>query len=184
MQTAMQHFLEQIQAASANELMVYARVGSAEVQLADRTQLPFVQHMTHILVSGAEIEVTFKTHFMNEAADWLLSQKVGKGMSLDHAIDFMKEYSNIIAGKTKTMLEAAGFEVSQSLPFAVRGYNEIFYGSGDKKIVHHTWMIKAGDAALHCSVSIVSRDVGALEKLRQTSYQPKDSGDVGEAELF
>lgn len=177
-------FLNQVRAASIDQLRIYAKAPKVTLETSDRDTLPFVQHMTHILVTGADLEITFKTHFMEDGAAELLATKLGSRPKPGQEIDFMKEFSNIVAGKTKTMLERGGFVVAQSLPFSIRGYNEIFYEADRQSDQVEAWRLKAESAEIHCSVSIAIRTSDAHGRLSGVKYVPETEDALGEVELF
>lgn len=177
-------FLSQVRHASLDQIRVYAKSPGVQINESNREALPFVQHMTHILVSGADLEVTFKTHFMEAAAAKLLMSKLGSVSSTDQVVDFMKEFSNIVAGKTKTMLEAADFVVAQSLPFSIRGYNEIFYVEGGEGETFIAWGLAVDGIEIHCSAAVTLRSEATRAKLVDVKYKPEVAAQLGEVELF
>ena len=180
----MDTFTEQIQHASLDQLRIYSKTPDIVATPADYALLPFFQHMAQILVSGADIDVVIKTHFMTLAAESLLMRKTGSILSNSHTIDFMKEFSNLLAGKTKAMLEESGFVVAQSLPFAIRGYNEIFYKVRLENSNQRVWSLKWNGSDIQCSVNITLKTHRDFTPLGTIQYNVQNQDDVGEVEIF
>ncbi len=178
-------FVEQIQNASQDQLKIYARAPEVTFQAEDFTDLPYAQQMSHILVTGKELEVNFKCHFMLNNARALAMLKIGASeISDSQAVDFVKEYCNIVAGKIKSMCESQHFDLGQSLPFVMQGYNEMFYPADSGRIVRRAWRLSAANTTLTCSVKIDIRDDSVFGKLGSVQYKPESGNDDLNLELF
>jgi hypothetical protein len=184
-ETILTGLLMQVREASLDQFMIFAKRSGTELEPIETKRLPFVQHMTHILISGAELEVNFKTHFMLLDAIRLTKGKLAASeASTQQAIDFMKEYCNRIAGKTKAMLEATGLTMGQSLPFAIQGYNEIFYARDASWTSHAAWRLKDPQGEFCCSVAVILRTDDVLEPLKRVAYERENPDQIGAVELF
>lgn len=177
-------FFSKVRTASLDQLRVYGKAPDLQIFEVELEKLPFVQHMTHILVSGSDLDLTFKSHFMLDDALRLLKLKIGTAATSSQAVDFMKEFSNIVAGKTKTMLETAGFVVAQSLPCSVRGYNEIFYTSNDGRESMSAWSLIGSGVEIHCSAAVSVRNDGTINRLKSVEYEEEVTGKLGDVEIF
>jgi hypothetical protein len=171
--------------ASLDQLRLFAKCAAVRLEEVTVESLPFTQHLAHIMVVGPEIEISFKTHFMGGDALRFTKQKLGTAhATLPQGIDFMKEFCNLVAGKTKQLLEGHGFVMGQSLPFAIQGYNEIFYPRADDGTHHAAWRLTDAGGTVCCSVSAHVRKAECLTRLAGIEYRSEDQAAVGEVELF
>lgn len=177
--------LGQIRSASLDQFKIYIK--SSEVTARDRSseELAYVQQLAHILVSGDDIEINFKVHFMLEVAKNYTIEKLGNVTVSDRlCVDFVKEYCNLVAGKAKAILETVGLSMGQSLPFAMQGYNELFYQRDPNDCGHDAWTLHGPKGSVYCSVGIriLNTDIEAL--LSKVIYQDQFGADSGSVELF
>ena len=181
----MAHLMGEIKRACQDQFKIYA--GTAEVVSirSEISDLPYYQQLAHILVSGDGIEVNFKTHFMMEDARKYAALKLKQDVVPDYlVIDYIKEFCNLVAGKVRTSLEDSGLMLGQSLPFAIQGFNEMFYPRNGGNSIVEAWTISASCGQLMCSalVRILNNDV--LPFVEKTAYVEQYGKESGTIEIF
>lgn len=169
-----------------DQFELFVKDQEAEVAAFEVMGLPFLQQMTHIMVFGPEIEVNFKTHFMLSDVRRMTQRKTGAAEVSDiQAIDFMKEFCNVVAGKVKLTLTRGGFSLGQSLPFSILGYNEVFYPKEDRGSLQTAWRVRGRDGFFNCSATIVVPGADeAWSRLESVKYLRDESEAQGDVELF
>ena len=173
----------QIRLAAQDQFKIYTGDESCSIADLSSKDLPFTQHLVHILVSGEEAEFHFKVHFMMDTVEAYTKQKLGLSeVAEQQCIDYVKEFANVVAGKIKGMLETLEFAVGQSLPVAMLGYNELFY---DRYKDHHMdcWQLGGPLGPISCSLSYKAFAADTTKRLEKISYSRDDDG-AGEIELF
>ncbi|MBF0312782.1 MAG: hypothetical protein HQK52_05160 [Oligoflexia bacterium] len=110
-------------------------------------------HTVIILISGDDIKMTFKSHFDSELAGYLCAKALKKeSVSWDKAIDFMKEYSNVVAGKIKKFFMDQEVIVGLSLPIVTRGFDEIFFEPPETgNVLIDNWILSIESNHLYCT---------------------------------
>lgn len=153
--------------------------------LDDPQQLHYFEYMTQILLTGTEIEISFKCHYMLSKLKSIVEKRAGSPTNDSVQIaDFAKEFTNVIAGKCKTALENCEVMLGQSLPFCIHGYNEIFYSQQVKNDVSGSWTLKTPLGELVCSTVIKARSEDIFKKLTATRYEDEYGKNVDNIELF
>ena len=147
--------------------------------------LAFQQTMAVILVSSPAMDVTFKVHFMTNHARRLVAAKWGISdleVGDARAIDFMKELCNLLAGRLKHRLATSGIAAGHSLPFAIQGFNEIFFNNERADwLLRRAWTFDCPAGRLHASVVMAVFDpslLPTLEGLRHESVEPTGAGEI------
>ena len=82
------------------------------------------------------------------------------------------------------MLEAAGLTLGQSLPFAIQGYNEIFYTYSGGRLDQAAWSLRDGGSSLNCSAAIVSHSKAMAARLAALVCEPVSDDGSGQVDLF
>ena len=103
----------------------------------NKVELPYREYLAAILLAGSEFKLMYMVHFWLEDAKYLVSNSLDKNaadVEYWRAIDFFKEYCNVIAGKTKKAFKAQGIHLNQSLPIGIGGFNlALFDEKGPKE---------------------------------------------------
>ena len=89
--SALQHTIDTLKSASVDQFRIYTNTSEIALRDIPISDLPFYQLLAHILVSGEDLEVNFKTHFMLE--DVKGSIKKLKQLSILERILFRKPFS-------------------------------------------------------------------------------------------
>ena len=135
-------------------------------------------HMVFILASGEAMRVTFKAHYNMEAARPLALRIFGgassQSISDRRAVDYMKEYCNLVAGKIVTLFEDSGVDLGISLPQHTSGFYEVFadYQEKDKPSISFSdfWTLQAGPHAIACSAVVEILDSKPLLALLDYAF--------------
>jgi hypothetical protein len=107
-----------------------------------------------ILVYSQELKGTFKLHFGQDK----LAKKLG--MSLDDPQlksvinDFIKEYSNLMAGALQQIFEAYEIKVGISLPLITRNLDRYFEKPHKEIVETLVWQITCGDVKITCEFQL------------------------------
>lgn len=122
-----------VRQASLSRLVIHANAPQAEIRAIDSGFRPgrmLASNMVFILVSSDTLRLTFKVHFSVRTARNLAFGIFGGESPADiserQAIDYFKEYGNLVAGNVISLLGQAGIELGISLPMATRGFYEVF----------------------------------------------------------
>ncbi|SDH72161.1 hypothetical protein [Propionivibrio dicarboxylicus] len=143
-------------------------------------------HMAFILISGETIRITFKAHFSIRSAKRLAFRIYG-GASAEQirerqAIDFVKEYTNLVAGNLVTRLSNVGVEVGISLPLATSGFYEVFADYIDKQIptvaCSDFWELDVDGYKLYCSAQYEFLSIERLAKLADVVVEEEDDEEM------
>lgn len=180
------------------ELLRYASVsrlkshtGAAEVEAGElgcgfRPGRILASNMVFILVSGDALRLTIKVHFNTGAARNLAFGIFGGNSPADIserlAIDYFKEYANLVAGSVVTLLAENGVELGISLPLSTRGFYEVFSDYTEKQhpIISYSdfWELQANGHDVHCSalVEILNQKLLGHLAAYEISEETGDSG--------
>jgi CheY-specific phosphatase CheX len=114
--------------------------------------------MTIILVAGESVRVTFKTHFNISSISQIVKNVFGETSDKSLLLmgqDFMREFSNVVAGATKNMFAENSLDVGVSLPLLTRGFDEVYhqinsvFASQEAK-----WTLKGTSFDIACSAYV------------------------------
>lgn len=142
--------------------------------------------MGMVLISAREVKLTFKVHFMTRNAKALAASTYGlpaEQISMDQALDFMREFCNLMAGSYKQALSKIEVDSGISLPLLTRGFDQVFFNPQSVPNQHHwNWALHSSFIEVHCSIT--------MEDLKGINLQefPKECelkvGDHGNAEFL
>lgn len=135
-------------------------------------------NMVFILTSGEPVRVTFKAHYNMDTARALALRIFGgvsaQAVSDRRAVDYMKEYCNLVAGKIVTMFEDLQIDLGISLPQHSRGFYEVFadYQEKDKPTVSFSdfWTLSTGEYTIACSAVMEILDHKQLASLVNCTF--------------
>ena len=162
--------------------------GSPEVETRElgcgfRPGRILASNMVFILVSGDALRLTFKVHFNIRTAKNLAFSIFGgdspEDISEQQAVDYVKEYGNLVAGSVVTLLGENNIELGISLPLSTRGFYEVFSDYSEKQHPVITcsdfWELKANGNEIHCSALLEILNRNALGDL--PAYEIVDEAD-------
>ena len=114
-----------------------SEVESREMDASFRPGRILANNMVFILVSGDAMRLTFKVHFNTRTAKQLSFRIFGGNSAEDisekQAIDYFKEYGNLVAGSVISLMDKNNFELGISLPLCTRGFYEVFSDYTEKQ---------------------------------------------------
>lgn len=185
---------ELVRHASQSRLRIQTGQAGVEVRTLDPGFRPgriLASNMVFILVSGDALRLTFKVHFDTRAARALACRIFGKASPDDvaarQAIDFFKEYTNLVAGNLVALLGESGIQLGISLPMATRGFYEVFvdYTEQDEPVATGSdfWQLFVGGQTLYCSAQYELLDHQRLKPLAGQIIGD-ESGDDGEVDFL
>lgn len=138
-----------------------------------------------ILVSGADLRITFKVHFDIKNVRVIISQLLGSEpstISSGLALDFIKEFCNLSAGFIKQVLEENSEPVMTgiSLPIVTKGFDDLFYKESSADEISEIWKIVVDGIVLYCTphVNIFSTEKLAQVKMPKEEEASEDDGDI------
>lgn len=155
------------------------KVDTVEFNDIDIGLLKFSEQMALILLNGPKLRMFFKLHFALGEVKELLKEPFPRESFDDRRIkDYMKELSNLVAGKLKSKLANANLKMGQSLPISLVGYNEIFFRQEAGKHTFAFEVILSGQRVL-CSTSLeYTADDAVLEIAGSDMMTQDDTDDV------
>ena len=168
--------------------------GAAEIDIRElgcgfRPGKILASNMVFILVSGDAFRLTFKVHFNTRTARKLAFRIFGgnspDAISEKQAIDYFKEYGNLVAGSVVTLLAESGVELGISLPLSTRGFYEVFSDYSEKldPIVAFSdfWELRTNDRSIHCGAQFEILNHRQLAEL--AAYEIVEEADSADAEM-
>lgn len=173
---------------SLDIVKTYARNVDIKLVANDKTELRFNEYMSIIRLNGANLRIGFRVYYMIMHAAALSHKKYGVGLekiSPLQAIDAMKEFCNATAGRLKYLLEQNGIVTGHSLPFALKGYNEMLFKEFSVSVADASWRLECLDQFyFDCSIFYFSKDKQMIEKLSDLKAEFKEQLPAQEVELF
>lgn len=180
---------ELVRYAALSRLKIHADCQDVEqVELSDdfRPGKVLANNMVFILVSGESVRMTFKVHFNGDVARSLAFRVFGgasdSAISIQRAVDYIKEYCNLVAGSVVSVFEELDIGLGMSLPHSTRGFYEVFSDYQEQQhpiiIFNDFWSLNVNKKVLHCSVVLEILDCKILEKLIGFEFAvPEDNHD-------
>jgi len=149
-------------------------------------------NMVFILVSGDALRITFKVHFNMETGRNLAFRVFGgetpDNITARQAIDYFKEYGNLVAGSIVTLFEKIDIGLGMSLPLCTRGFYEVFsdYTETENPTVMYSdfWTLQVNDHSLYCSALIEVLDKKSLQPLLDLELAEPESSDDEEMDFL
>jgi CheY-specific phosphatase CheX len=168
------------------QLAHQARTNEIDIDDFPENKKVYSHFMSIILVSGASLKITFKTHFKSKDAKVLASSIFNvkpDDVSVPQSLDFFREFCNLTAGSIKWALSQHEVEVGISLPIVTRGFDEIFFPRKQNAThFHDAWKLKASEMIIVCTSNIEFTEAVNLSKLDENF--DGSSGGQGEVEFL
>lgn len=141
--------------ASVVKLSQYSKISEITLGKAQNLRKVFGHWLSLVMISSKEITIAFKVHFMSSSARVLAGSSVGadpNDVPVSEANDFMQEYCNLVAGTVKNCLSEQGVQLGISLPFLVRGFEELFFPIEDPRITFEKkWEVRGANFGFICT---------------------------------
>ena len=181
------HFLDVARLCSKQILSQYSSTDEISVMDLNPEQLKFNQYMCMIRISGDELRMAFRTHFLVKEARGMTSSRFSRGpnsLTSDQVVDAMKEYCNETAGRLKFVLETSKIPVGHSLPFALRGFNEMLFKEHLQVTDQDYWRLSGPGGFIDCSMYLYTTQESFLLRLNQIKPEVLEEVDDNSVELF
>lgn len=135
-----------------------------------------------LLITSDMFKITFKVYF-NLSDITVLSENA---VSIDsdtvagkrQAIDFVKEYSNLVGGHLSGFCIRNNIEFDKSLPLSLRGFYEVFNDNKKKKLYDNyfedIWMIRHPKTNFYCGINVDIFKMESLQNISAEESQPDD----------
>ena len=176
---------ELVRYASLSRLKTHTDSSEVEIKELDSGFRPgriLASNLVFILVSGEAMRLTFKIHFDTRVAKYLAYRifggKLPEDISPKQAIDYFKEYGNLVAGNIVTLLGKIDIDLGISLPLSTRGFYEIFSDCSERQhpiTCSDLWELKTNGHELYCSALFEILNVRQLADL--AAYEVVDEAD-------
>lgn len=156
-----------------------------ELSTAEQGNLMFIEDISCIMLIGEEIRVVFKIHYWLENAVKIL-KKIHPNHP-EHVVekksrDYMKELSNVVAGRIKYKLLTMKCNIGQSLPINFDGFNQLFFSEKRPNEYSDAWGIMDSEhQEFICSTSIQYYKDSIINKVSSSKHDDSLPLDV---ELF
>jgi CheY-specific phosphatase CheX len=181
--------------ASMSRLRIHTDSPAIETRKMDAAFRPgkmLATHMVLILVSGDALRLTFKVHFNLGTAKnlaWRIYGGQSSGnISEQQAIDYFKEYANLVAGSVISLLSESRIALGISLPLCTRGFYEVFsdYAEKQQPVVSFAdfWELQAIGGGVYCSAQFEMLNQAGLEKLIDYVIDEETAADDGEMDFL
>jgi hypothetical protein len=125
--------------------------------------------MSVVLVAGGAFRLAFKAHFSSRSVRHLMSTTLGingSQISETQLKDYMREYSNLVAGGIKATFSSYGIASGISLPLVTDGFDEVLYTASQKMaVVQDLWELSWSGGSVVCGSSIEVLDREQFSKL-------------------
>jgi CheY-specific phosphatase CheX len=186
---------ELVRYSSVTRLQFHTGSSEVETREMDASFKPgriLANNMVFILVSGDAMRLTFKVHFNTRTAKKLSFSIFGGNSAEDisekQAIDYFKEYGNLVAGSVIALMDKCQIELGISLPLCTRGFYEVFSDYTEKQYPITTysdfWDLNVCGHSVCCSAQYEILDRKQLAKLIDLEITEDEIDDDGEMEFL
>lgn len=161
-------------------------ISLVEMDAAFRPGRILATHMAFILVAGEALRITFKVHFNARTARELAFRIFGRAgadeISEAQAIDFFKEYANLVGGSLVAMSGEIGIHLGISLPLSTRGFYEVFADYAEKHAPVTTfcdfWQLSVDGKTVFCSAQFELLEMAMLDGLASYVIAEESDGEM------
>lgn len=155
---------------------------------AEVETLQYREYLVAVLLSsGSGIDIRYMVHFWLEDAKQLLSCEVGEPIDqIDdvRAIDYLKEYCNLVAGKTKMIFEQHDIILNNSLPIGIDGFNLDLFTSKSPHEVDLHWQQSCENIKFDFSLKYTINNEDIFKKLENLPKRLQDIDHSNDIEFF
>jgi CheY-specific phosphatase CheX len=145
-----------IRDSSLSRMQQLSKRKNIQIGEISKDPLVFAHWMSFILLSGKDLRILFKAHYMSHSAKFFAEKAFAsekETVTKLRVLDFFKEFCNLTAGNIKIALASNKVKVGISLPILARGFDEIFYPRPADSIMK-CWSLECEDEIIFCSVHI------------------------------
>ena len=158
----------------------------------DNNDLSYDHWVCCIVVAFKELSVSFTVHFMSKTARSMASKGMNKSaeeLNPKSSHDFIREYSNVCAGKIKSALQGCDFSV-ENLKDMMLPLQEPSYDTGgiekqaEGQWLSH-WLVNMKDIGnVICAAKVEVNDSSFKDKLQNLDQATMTIDDEGEIDFF
>lgn len=176
------NLINHIREASLSRLKIHSTRENIRLAELPHEPLVFAHWMSFILAAGPSLRITFKVHYMTEAAKFFAANTYRTSkekISQSQALDFFREFCNLTMGQMKIVLAGSKIKVGVSLPIMARGFDEIFYPRPKNSILNY-WSLSCEEEKVFCSTQIEVHEDFVLQK----DWKKNSDADLGQVEFL
>ncbi|NRA45454.1 MAG: hypothetical protein HRU09_10920 [Oligoflexales bacterium] len=181
-------FLSLAKEVSLEIIRTYSRNQEITISDNNRSDLKYNEYMSVIRLNGSILRIGFRVYYMIKHAAGLSHKKYGldlEQISPLQVIDAMKEFCNATAGRLKYLLEQNDIITGHSLPFALKGYNELLFKEFSDSIADASWRLQNDERFfIDCSIFYFSKDQNTIEKMSHLKGEFKQELASQAVEMF
>ena len=155
-----------------------------EFKEKDTDKLIYTQDIACIMLIGEEIKIVYKIHYwLDDAIEVLRKVHPSHSETIveKKSRDYMKELSNVTAGRMKYKLLTTNCNIGQSLPVNFDGFNQLFFSEKRNNEFSDSWAISNKQQEFIMSFSIQYYKDSILSKINESMLDDSPPPDV---ELF
>jgi hypothetical protein len=122
-----------------------------------------------MLMNHSAFTARYTMHFMLKDALAIVARKGNAAVAevtRDRAIDYGKEFCNMLVGSIVNGLLAQELYAVHSLPFAMQGYNDIFFASHEGDGLYDAYYLTSEHGRIGISLTISVSNAEGLEALK------------------
>ncbi len=147
---------------SREKLLSFLMVPNVEIAESNSSRVIHGFDTTVCCMSSSCANLIFKAHFNPIEISPFIESNPNRNterVSGKDSINFMKEFSNLIAGELRNAFEVRGQSSGLSPVLHTRGFDEIFFVPPDNVTrFEDKWILKIGFQAIHCSCALEVSD--------------------------
>jgi CheY-specific phosphatase CheX len=190
-ENASEIFREEVRRQAAQLLQGFAAVDKTEISDNPGDPAVYGRWMSIIILAGKAVKMNFRVHFNEEVAKQLalkIYAKKADDISTAQAVDFVKEFCNLVAGGVKRTMQDHQMQSLISMPLITRGSDEVFFEmapsvSEDQKpkLTRTTesgrhqdrWKITTERGEILCSMNFDILEPEAIQSLKNSTGNPQ-----------
>jgi len=170
---------QQIQSVVQAQIAQFTQRNDLRLDPTDLAQVARYPWVALILITGADIKVTFKIYFKVRGAQSMIAPMFKLSASqvpTEDAVDFVRESCNLVAGRLKTVWAGLGFKTGISLPVVTRAFDDLFF-SPTQAIEHALyWRLSATNSGALQEEILVGAWIETHPNLKEKGKEREGSG--------
>ena len=169
------------------QALAFQGVGEPQLRDGNIDERFYYQNLAAVLIFGPDIRLHFKMHFMLKEAKALAAQKFelpDKEVTVQLAVDMVKESCNRVAGRLIRGLNRVQLDVGHSLPFGLTGYNEIYFNQFAEYDHHDCFQLGQKSCSFLASVWVDSKTTAVEKALTELNCEQDSEEETGAFEML
>ena len=172
---------------SIDRFKVFSGISDAVQEDANQEDIDVFPITAQIIVAGSELEIVYRIHFAMPAVKKITMTRLGLDSCTDElAVDYVREFCNVVSGQIKAILDAADVSLAHGLPFVLTDFgNSLGLSNNPGSRLNSYWRLKsASNGDIACSLHIEVKVDSVLRKIAQLESAEKKLAVGGDVELF